>query len=202
MLKKELGLLMLLSVILLSGCGLDKPITVKQGTGDLPSKQVTTQPEQNTDRSGDCTVDRISLDSETAKNFYGTWKVEKLLGFANSYNDASEYPTGQKFIGDKIIIKKNFFSSKGLKKYTKYQTELKDPLYEITTICTESDSFFRFYKIDIPDLNIKDVVKVIDVSDPYTKLGIPSGLNFFAVNSDRLILLSEATIFELKKISD
>jgi hypothetical protein len=95
-LKKELGLLMLLSVILLSGCGLDKPITVKQGTGDLPSKQVTTQPEQNTDRSGDCTVDRISLDSETAKNFYGTWKVEKLLGFANSYNDASEYPKDSK----------------------------------------------------------------------------------------------------------
>ncbi|MFC6653900.1 hypothetical protein [Paenibacillus rhizoplanae] len=190
---------MLWSTILLSGCGADKPATVTQGTGDSPSKQITTQPEQNTDRSGDCTVDRIGLDSETAQNFYGTWEVEKLLGFANSYNDASEYPTGQKFIGDKIIIKKDFFSSKGLKNYTKYQTELKNPLYEITTICTDSTSFYRFYKIDIPDLNIKDVVKVIDVSDPYTKLGIPSSLNFFAINSDRLILLSEATIFELKK---
>lgn len=49
------------------------------------------------------------MDSETEKYFYGTWKVEKLLGFANSYNDASEYPTGQKFIGDEIIIKKTFF---------------------------------------------------------------------------------------------
>ncbi|HHW38188.1 MAG TPA: hypothetical protein GXX18_13285 [Bacillales bacterium] len=44
------------------------------------------------------------MDSETEKSFYGTWKVEKLLGFANPYNDASEYPTGQKFIGDEIII--------------------------------------------------------------------------------------------------
>lgn len=81
----------------------------------MPSKQVITQPEQNKDRSGDCTVDRISLDSETAQNFYGTWKVEKLLGFANSYNDASEYPTGQKIIGDKVIIEKDFFHQKDSK---------------------------------------------------------------------------------------
>lgn len=106
---------MLLSAILLSGCGSDKPATVTQGADDSPSKQVTTQPEQITDRSGDCTVDRISLDIETAQNFYGTWKVEKLLGFASSYNDASEYPTGQKFIGDKIIIEKDFFHQKDLK---------------------------------------------------------------------------------------
>ncbi|MEO2210233.1 hypothetical protein ABGV40_04940 [Paenibacillus amylolyticus] len=198
--KKELGVLMLLSVVLLSGCGSDKPETVSQGSGESPSKQVTTNPEQNT--SDDCTVDRISLDSETEKYFYGTWNVEKLLGFANSYNDASEYPTGQKFIGAKIIIEKDFFSSKGLKNYKKYQSELKNPLYQIISTCYNSDSFYKFYKIDIPDSNINDVVKVIDVSDPSTKLGIPSGLNFFAVNNNRLILLSEATIFELKKITD
>lgn len=200
--KKELGLLMLLSTILLSGCGGDKPATVTQGTGDLPSKQVITQPEQNTDRSGDCTVDRISLDSETSQNFYGTWKVEKLLGFANSYNDASEYPTGQKFIGDKIIIKKDFFSSKGLKNYKNYQYELKSPLYQNIATCYNSTSFYRLYKIQIPDLNENDEVQAIDISDPSTKMSIPVSLSFLAVNDDRLILLSEATIFELKKITD
>ncbi len=199
-LKKEMGTLLLLSVILLSGCGSNKPETVSQGTGESPSKQVTTQPEQNT--SDDCTVDRISLDSETETYFYGTWKVEKLLGFANSYNDASEYPTGQKFIGDEIIIKKDFFSSKGLKNYKKYQYELKNPLYQITAACYNSDSFYRFYKIDIPDLKINDEVKAIDISDPSTKMSIPVGLSFLVVNNDRLILLSEATIFELKKITD
>ncbi|GIP58259.1 hypothetical protein MKX50_01390 [Paenibacillus sp. FSL W8-0186] len=152
--------------------------------------------------SESCLVERILLDSETEKYFYGTWKVEKLLGFANSYNDASEYPTGKKFIGDELIIKKDFFSSKGLKNYTDYQHELKNPLYEITATCYNSDSFYRLYKIDIPDLNITDVVKAIDISDPSTKLSIPVSVSFFVVNNDRLILLSEATIFELKKITD
>lgn len=147
-------------------------------------------------------AENINLDSETEKYFYGTWKVEKLLGFANSYNDASEYPTGQKFIGDEIIIKKDFFSSKGLKNYKKYQHELKNPLYEITATCYNSDSFYRLYKIDIPDLNENDVVKAIDISDPSTKMSIPVSVSFFVVNNDRLILLSEATIFELKKITD
>ncbi|MEO2256229.1 MULTISPECIES: hypothetical protein [Paenibacillus] len=114
--KKELGVLMVLSVVLLSGCGSDKPETVSQGAGDSPSKQVTTHPEQNADEY--CNLESKSLDSETEKYFYGTWNVEKLLGFANSYNDASEYPTGQKFIGDEIIIKKDLFSSKGIKKKT------------------------------------------------------------------------------------
>ncbi|WP_249899993.1 hypothetical protein [Paenibacillus sp. PK3_47] len=149
-----------------------------------------------------CSVDRISLDSETEKYFYGTWKVEKHLGFANSYNDASEYPTGQNFIGDNIIIEKDFFSSKGLKKYKNYQYELKDPLYRISAACYNSTSFYRLYKIDIPDLNINDEVKAIVIRDPSTKMGIPAGLSFFVVNHDRLILLSEATIFELKKITD
>jgi len=149
-----------------------------------------------------CTVDRTSLNSETEKYYYGTWKVEKHLGFANSYNDASEYPTGQKFIGDEIIIGKDFFSSKGLKNYKKYQYELQNPLYQITATCYNSDSFYRLYKIDIPDLNINDEVKAINISDPLTKMGIPVSLSFLVVNNDRLILLSEATIFELKKVTD
>lgn len=189
------GVLMVLSIILLSRCGgSGKPATDRQGSGDSPSKQVTTQ--QSSDY---CSVERTSLDSETENYFYGTWKVEKLLGFANSYNDASEYPTGQKFIGDELIIKKDLFSSKGIKNYSQYQTELRNPLYEITATCNNSESFYRSYKIDIPDLNKNDVVKAIDVIDPSTKMSIPVSLSFFVVNNERLILISEATIFELKR---
>ncbi|MEK3865195.1 hypothetical protein MHH60_17105 [Paenibacillus sp. FSL H7-0716] len=42
------------------------------------------------------------LDSETEKFFYGTWKVENLLGFANSYNDASEYSIGKTLLVMKL----------------------------------------------------------------------------------------------------
>ncbi|MEK4472286.1 hypothetical protein NSQ91_03550 [Paenibacillus sp. FSL R7-0048] len=71
------------------------------------------------------------LDSETEKFFYGTWKVENLLGFANSYNDASEY---------------------------------------------------------------------LSVSDSSTGLAIP--VSFLDVNNDRLILILEATQFELKRVTE
>lgn len=198
--KKILLVCIMIMLMLASACG-NVEMTSNPNTSSEP-KPETDESIIPKNTSEYCTVERINLDSETEKYFYGTWKVEKLLGFANSYNDASEYPTGQKFIGDEIIIKKDFFSSKGLKNYKKYQYELKNPLYEITATCYNSLSFYRLYKIDIPDLNINDVVKAIDTSDPSTKMSIPVGISFFVVNNDRLILLSEATIFELKKITD
>ncbi|AIQ66437.1 hypothetical protein [Paenibacillus graminis] len=198
--KKTLLACIMIMLMLASACG---------NVETISNPNTSSEPEPETEESiipkntsEYCDSESINLDSETETYFYGTWKVEKLLGFANSYNDASEYPTGQKFIGDEIIIEKDFFSSKGLKKYKKYQYELKNPLYEITETCNNSDSFYRLYKIDIPDLNINDVVKVIDISDPSTKLRIPVSVGFFVVNNNRLILSSEATIFELRKITD
>lgn len=197
--KKTLLVCIIIMSMLASACG-----NVETTSNPNASSEPTPETEESfiPKNTSDCTVDRINLDSETEKYFYGTWNVEKLLGFANSYNDASEYPTGQKFIGDEIIINKDFFSSKGLKNYKEYQYEQKSPLYQITSTCYNSDSFYRFYKIDIPDLNINDEVKAIDISDPSTKMSIPVSLSFLVVNNDRLILLSEATIFELKKITD
>jgi len=198
--KKTILACMMIMLMLASACGnVEKTSNPNNSSEPKPETQEAIIQKNTSDY---CTVDRISLDSETEKYFYGTWKVEKLLGFANSYNDASEYPTGQKFIGDKVIIEKDFFSSKGLKKYKKYQYELKNPLYQITATCYNSDSFYRYYKIDIPDLHINDEIKAIDISDSSTKMSIPVSLSFLAVNNDRLILLSEATIFELKKIID
>ena len=145
-------------------------------------------------------VGRMDLDNETENFFYGTWEVEKLLGFANSYNDASEYPNGQKVIGDEIIINKDFFSSKGLENYSDYQYGIKDPLYNIKVICYNEDSFYRLFKTELPDLNIDDEVKYIVISLPTSGLGIP--VSFLVVNNDRLILSLEATIFELKRVID
>ncbi|MBE5995117.1 MAG: hypothetical protein E7247_22340 [Paenibacillaceae bacterium] len=140
------------------------------------------------------------MDSETEKFFYGTWKVEKLLGFANSYNDASEYPTGQKIIDDEIVINKDWFSSDGLKNYSDYQYKLKNPLYEITMICYNEDDFYRNFKMDLPGINMNDEIKEIQVSDSSTGFGIPVG--FLVVNNDSLILVLEASCFELKRVTD
>ena len=47
--KKEVGVMMLLSVVLLSGCGPDRPAMDAQGASESPGKQVATQPERDTD---------------------------------------------------------------------------------------------------------------------------------------------------------
>lgn len=198
--KKTILACMMIMLMLASACG-NVETTSHPNTSSEPKPEMDESiiPKNTSEY---CNQEIKNFDSETEKYFYGTWKVEKLLGFANSYNDASEYPTGQKFIGDELIIKKDLFSSKGIKNYSQYQTELRNPLYEITATCNNKDSFYRSYKIDIPDLNKNDVVKAIDVSNPSTKMSIPVSLSFFVVNNERLILISEATIFELKKITD
>lgn len=99
-------------LMLSSACGIVETTSTSNASSEpTPETEESFIPEN----TSDCTVDRISLDSETEEYFYGTWKVEKLLGFANSYNDASEYPSGQKFIGDEIITQKDFFLQKDLK---------------------------------------------------------------------------------------
>lgn len=56
------------------------------------------------------------LSADTEKFLYGKWKVKKLLGFCNSWNDASEYPNGQDIIGDEIIIQSDVFFFNGVEK--------------------------------------------------------------------------------------
>ena len=196
--KKRLLVCIMIMLMLSSACG-SVETTSTTRTSNTSNNSVKNA-ENNLDNTSEPFIGRINLDSETEKSFYGTWKVEKLLGFANSYNDASEYPIGQKVIGDEFIIKKDFFSSKGLENYNDYQHELKNPLYDITTICYNSESFYRVFKIKLPGLNINDEVKWLEVSASSTKPSIP--LSFFVVNNDRVILLLEATCFELKKVAD
>ncbi|KZE37940.1 hypothetical protein AV540_25995 [Brevibacillus parabrevis] len=198
--KKILLVCIMIMLMLTSACGNVEMTSNPNTTSEHESETDESIIPKNTAEYCDDVF--TNLDSETEKSFYGTWKVEKLLGFANSYNDASEYPTGQKVIGDEIIIKKDFFSSKGLKNYNVYQRELKNPLYRLNFICYNSDSFYRLFKTDTDALNINlnDKVKYIVINDSSTNLGIP--LSFFIVNNDRLILLLEATNFELKKITD
>lgn len=145
-------------------------------------------------------IGRKDLDPETEKFFYGTWSVEKLLGFADHYNDASEYPTGQKIIGDQIVIDQDFFSSKGFTGYQTYQFELNKPIYNIEEIHYNADSFYRVDKIDLKSINMNDEVKILGVSDSSTGLAEPIG--FLDINNDRLLLMLEATVFELERVPE
>lgn len=196
--KKAMFICITILSFLVSACGNADPKS-NQLNESKPVIEKSNTPKNNSEY---CSQETVRLDSDTENYFYGDWKIKKTLGFANSYNDASENPAGQKFTGDKIILGEDFFSSKGLKNYSNYQYELEKPTYNITATCYNSDAFYRLYKIDIPNLKINDVVKVINVSDPSTKMSIPVSLSFFVINNNRLIMLSEATIFDLEKINE
>ncbi|AIQ72412.1 hypothetical protein BSK57_22400 [Paenibacillus odorifer] len=107
---------------------------------------------------------------------------------------------GQNVIGDEIIINKDSFSSEGFEHYTVYQYELETPLYNITEIHYNNDSFYRVYKMDMPSLSMNDEVKVLSISDSSTGLAIP--VSFLDVNNNRFILILEATQFELKRVTE
>lgn len=198
--KVNLYLLMFLISASLVGCSKESALN-NQGDKTTKMEQIieTSKEEENiaSNNTSEPFIGSKELDSDTEQFFYGTWKVEKLLGFADSYNDASEYPAGQNVIGDEIIINKDFFSSKGFKNYNVYQCELKNPIYNITEICYNKDSFYRIFKMDLPSLAMNDEIKAIRVSDSSDGLAIP--VSFFVVNNDRLILVLEATLFELER---
>lgn len=204
--KKALSLFLSVLLIGLTGCGYGAISSSKaensSSTGSSSASALTgAESELESGAPWDMTepfIGRKALDSETEQFILGTWKVEKLLGFGDSYNDASEYPNGQKIIGDEITIQKDFFSSKGLKNYEPYQFELKNPSYQIEEIHYNKDSFYRVDKIDMPSMNDNDHVVNVSVSASPDELGIP--MLFLVINNKRLILQLEATVFELKRV--
>ena len=140
------------------------------------------------------------LSVDTEKFLFGKWKVKKLLGFYNSWNDASEYPNGQDIIGDEIIIQADVFSSLGFKKYKVYQYQYHNPYYYVDSIYYDTLSLYRSWKLQIPGLKDNDMVQVIMVSSkPH---GDWATMTFFCINNERLVVLLEATLFELEKIEE
>lgn len=137
----------------------------------------------------------MDMSEETAASFYGTWEVKELLCFGLSWNDASEYPTGQDVIGNRLVLQKEQFSSMGLTNYPVYQAELADPDYTIANQFYDTDEFFRVYKVNLPGLEHGDTVTVI-----HLKESVP--MSFYMVNHERLILCLEATYFELTRVGD
>lgn len=140
------------------------------------------------------------LDETTAAFINGTWKVDKLLCFGTSWNDASEYPTGQDVIGNEIIIRKEQFSSMDLGKYEVYQYNFADPTYEVRDRFENAGYFWTTYKVSIPGVFEDDVITVIGVYNNSRSKLLPGLL--YAVNDERLLLGLEAAVFELTRVGD
>ena len=77
--KKILLVCIMIMLMLASACG-NVEMTSNSNTSSEP-KPETDESIIPKNTSEYCTVERMNLDSKTEKYFYGTWKVEKLLGF-------------------------------------------------------------------------------------------------------------------------
>lgn len=99
--------------------------------------------EVNEDLWGDY-VDLSYTMEEIEETFFGEWEVSKLLGFSEIQSEYTNYPHGHDIIGNRIIINKDVFSSVGLEKYERYQSEVSNPTYEVPDIIDR----FSIYNID------------------------------------------------------
>lgn len=147
-------------------------------------------------------INRNYIDKDTQDFLFGEWEIDKLLGFAPIQTDITNYPNGQDVLNNKIIFKKEVFSSKNINKYSKYQVEIKDPNYYISYVFEKDDNLF--FPINSPidaretlGISEDDLVASLDVTDTKNSY-FPFGL--YIVNNERLILDLDAALFELKKV--
>ena len=94
----------------------------------------TTEALDSTEESDTEYIDTTYTPEKIREILFGEWKVSKFLGFTKVQNDYAIYPGGHDIIGDHIVINEHIFSSEGIEKYERYQCELSDPVYRVSSI--------------------------------------------------------------------
>ena len=94
----------------------------------------TTEALDSTEESDTEYIDTTYTPEKIREILFGEWKVSKFLGFTKVQNDYAIYPDGQDIIGDHIVINEHTFSSERIEKYERYQCELSDPVYRVSSI--------------------------------------------------------------------
>lgn len=94
----------------------------------------TTEAVDSTEESDTEYIDTTYTPEKIREILFGEWKVSKFLGFTKVQNDYAIYPDGHDIIGDHIVINEHTFSSERIEKYERYQCELSDPVYRVSSI--------------------------------------------------------------------
>lgn len=94
----------------------------------------TTEALDSTEESDTEYIDTTYTPEKIREILFGEWKVSKFLGFTKVQNDYAIYPDGHDIIGDYIVINEHTFSSERIEKYERYQCELSDPVYRVSSI--------------------------------------------------------------------
>lgn len=94
----------------------------------------TTEALDSTEESDTEYIDTTYTPEKIREILFGEWKVSKFLGFTKVQNDYAIYPDGHDIIGDHVVINEHTFSSERIEKYERYQCELSDPVYRVSSI--------------------------------------------------------------------
>ncbi|MBO5797829.1 MAG: hypothetical protein J6R77_05735, partial [Clostridia bacterium] len=137
----------------------------------------------------------MDLSEETAAFLYGTWEVKGPAIFGTSWKEDSDTPTGPDIVGKHIVMRADRFSTDALEGYPAYQVSVDAPTYTVAEIFYDTDEFFRVWKVDLPEVQWHDMIRVIKVEGTG-----PQDFLFLSVNNQRLFFLMESAFFELTRV--
>lgn len=194
--KKSIILIVVATMLILFGCGSTQQKEVNEGY--LFSEEDASEEKL----AEECT--EYSME-EIKKLVFGEWEVSKLLGFSEVQNDYTNYPDGHDIIGNHILMNESVFSSEGLEKYERYQSEVLEPSYEV------SDIKERYLIYNIKE-SIKEEPELYDmiVNDELQDLEIRDGINgkspavqiMLSSNKQQIILTMDGAFYLLKKYNE
>lgn len=147
-------------------------------------------------------MNETTLSRETEEFLYGTWRVEKFLGFQYITRDDIEWPNGERVIGKTILIYNDLFSSLDFKDdYRRYCAEIENPVYKISDILTGSD-IAKYLSLNadesIRNLENEMVLMINPISSNFSDI---SGPSLYVIDNNRLLLSLNCDYFELIKIN-
>ncbi len=136
-------------------------------------------------------AEKILLDypyKATEEFFYGTWKVDKFLGFGEAYNDDTEKPNGFDIVGSEIVIEEERYITK-FDKYPQYQYNDEYPYYEAND--------FGFKNCKGVDIGTNEKSHIIEIIKPNTEI------TYYVIDDKRLVMrVGDRTWYELKKVKE
>ena len=118
----------------LVGCGSKESADTTADATTEAADTETTEALDSTEESDTEYIDTTYTPEKIREILFGEWKVSKFLGFTKVQNDYAIYPDGHDIIGDHIVINEHTFSSERIEKYERYQCELSDPVYRVSSI--------------------------------------------------------------------
>lgn len=217
-LKKKSVALIITSILILSACGSTlQEVANEDEYFDEEVSGTEKLSEENTkysDISTGETIENYSSEEyvseytmeEIKELFFGEWEVSKLLGFSEVQNDYTNYPDGHDVIGNHIVINEKVFSSVGLEKYERYQSEVLNPIYEVSDI----KQYYLIYNMnetikedsELYDMIVNDELQDLEIKGIRDGKGNCSSAVQIMISSNRklIILTMDGVYYLLEKV--